>query len=374
MPDTKPDLLIDAEGVCNACRSYENRTEIDWASRQQEFLEIVDKYRDNSNRKWDCIVPVSGGKDSTYQVIKMLELGMRPLCVTSTTCDLSPLGRANIENIKNLGVDYVEFSPNPIVRKQLNRVCLEQVGDIQWPEHVGVFTIPARAAVQFDVPLIVWGENPQNEYGGPAAAADGRVLDRKWMEEFGGFLGLRVSDLPGLEGLRDGDLAPYQYPEDDELKKTGVTGLFLGHFFPWDGMANSIVAQAYGFKTYGTAVEGSMDSYENLDNYQHHIHDYLKFLKYGYGRASDQASMHVRRNRITREQAMQIVKNREGKFPRTYLGKSITEILARIDISLKRFEEICDQFTNHTLFKTTSSGNLRRDQDGNLIKINYDNM
>lgn len=373
MPATKPDLLIDQDGVCNACRSFENRVEIDWDRRREEFVAIVDRYRDRTNRKWDCIVPVSGGKDSTIQVLKMLELGLRPLCVTSTTCDLSPIGRANIENIKNLGVDYVEFSPNPKVRRLLNKVSLEHVGDIQWPEHVGVFTIPARAAVQYDVPLIVWGENPQNEYGGPAAAADGKVLDRKWMEEFGGFLGMRVSDMPGLEGLREGDLAPYQYPNDDELSRTGVTGLFLGHYFPWDGLANAVLAQANGFKTFGTAVEGSMDSYENLDNFQHHIHDYIKFLKYGYGRATDQASMHLRRNRITREQALKIVRSREGKFPWTYMGKPLEEILAPIDVSVDKFKDICDQFTNHTLFKVTRSGDLSRDSDGNLIKINYDN-
>jgi hypothetical protein len=102
----------------------------------------------------------------------MLQLGLNPLCVTSTTCDLSSLGRANIDNLKRLGVDYIEVSPNPLVRAKLNRVGLTQVGDISWPEHVGIFTIPVRAAVQFNVPLIVWGENSQNEYGGPAAAAE----------------------------------------------------------------------------------------------------------------------------------------------------------------------------------------------------------
>lgn len=109
---------------------------------------------------------VSGGKDCTYQVVRMLQLRLNPLCVTSTTCDFSPLGRKNIENLKHLGIDYVEISPNPLILAKLNSIGLKQVGDISWPEHVGIFTIPVRVALQFNVPLLVWGENPQNEYGG----------------------------------------------------------------------------------------------------------------------------------------------------------------------------------------------------------------
>ncbi|NLD98190.1 MAG: N-acetyl sugar amidotransferase, partial [Synergistaceae bacterium] len=201
MPDTKPDLKLDDEGICSACRSYENRKAVDWASRERELMEILARYRSQNQSGWDCIVPVSGGKDSTYQVIRMLQMGMNPLCVTATTCDLSDIGRKNIENIKRLGVDYVEFSPNKQVRRKLNRIGLTMVGDISWPEHAGIFTIPVKAAVQFKVPLIVWGENSQNEYGGPAAAAGNNVLNRRWLEEFGGLLGLRVSDLVGMEGI-----------------------------------------------------------------------------------------------------------------------------------------------------------------------------
>ena len=162
MPDSKPDLKLDAEGVCNACRSYENRKAVDWAARHTELQAILARYRRPDGTNWDCIVPVSGGKDSTYQVVRMLQLGLNPLCVTATTCDLSAIGRRNIENIKKLGVDYLEFSPNPQVRSKLNRIGLNQVGDISWPEHVGIFTIPVRAAVQFSVPLLVWGENAQD--------------------------------------------------------------------------------------------------------------------------------------------------------------------------------------------------------------------
>ena len=171
MPDTKPDLHLDEEGVCNACRSYEHRVKVDWGTRQQELLAILQKYRSKDGGNWDCIIPVSGGKDSTYQVVRMLEFGMNPLCVTATTCNLSLIGRKNIENIKHLGVDYVEMSPNPLIRAKLNRIGLTQVGDISWPEHVGIFTIPGAGCGAIQRTLIIWA-NSKNEYGGPAAAAE----------------------------------------------------------------------------------------------------------------------------------------------------------------------------------------------------------
>lgn len=373
MPDTKPDLKLDEAGVCNACRSYERRAEVDWDERGKELKEILGRYRNSGGGNWDCIVPVSGGKDSTYQVIRMLQMGLNPLCVTATTCDLSEIGRKNIDNLKHLGVDHIQFSPNPKVRARLNRIGLTQVGDIAWPEHVGIFTIPVRAAVQYNVPLIIWGENSQNEYGGPASAASNSVLNRRWLEEFGGLLGMRVSDLVGMDGLEQRQLIPYTYPGDEELARVGVTGLFLGHYLPWDGLANALISQASGFTSYDKSVEGSMVNYENLDNNQHGIHDYFKFLKFGFGRATDLACMHVRRGRITRADALDIVRRLDGVYPHVYLGKKLEDILAPLEMSLAEFDSVCDQFTNKRIFKRDAGGKLLRDRSGNLTKLNYDN-
>ena len=374
MPDTKPDIHLDNECICNACRSYEQRNEVDWSARQTELLKILEKYRRPEASNWDCIIPVSGGKDSTYQVVRMLQLGLNPLCVTSTTCDLSSLGRINIENLKHLGVDYVEMSPNPLIRAKLNSIGLKQVGDISWPEHVGIFTIPVRAAVQFNVPLLVWGENSQNEYGGPAAAAQNNVLNRRWLEEFGGLLGMRVTDLIGMNGIEAKHLIPYTYPSDEELARVGVTGLFLGHYIPWDGLSNTLIAQANGFRTYDKVVEGSMVSYENLDNHQTGIHDYFKFLKFGFGRATDLACMHIRRGRLTRQDGLNAVRRLDGTFPWEYLGKPLEKILHPLEITVDEFIKICDKFTNKKIFKRDDSGALIKDRDGNLTKINHDNV
>lgn len=373
MPDTKPDLHLDESGICNACRSYESRKVVDWDQRHEELVRLLDKYRRPAGDNWDCIVPVSGGKDSTYQVVRMLQYGLNPLCVTSTTCDLTDIGRKNIENLKHLGVDYIEVSPNPLVRAKLNRVGLLQVGDISWPEHVGIFTIPVRAAVQFNVPLIVWGENSQNEYGGPAAAAEGNVLTRRWLEEFGGLLGMRVSDLIGQEGIEQRHLINYSYPSDEDLARVGVTGLFLGHYIPWDGLANTLIATANGFHSYEKVVEGSMVNYENLDNYQTGIHDYFKYLKFGFGRATDLACLHIRRGRLTRQDGLDAVRRLDGRFPWEYLGKSLEDILRPLDMTVDEFIRVCDKFTNKKIFKRDVSGALVKDRDGNLSKLNFDN-
>lgn len=373
LPSTKPHLSFDEEGVCNACRNYENRKKVDWDARKNELMQILDRYRSKDGSNWDCIIPVSGGKDSTYQVITMLELGMNPLCVTATTCDLTPIGRENIENIKKMGVDYIEVTTNRVVRAKLNRIGLTEVGDISWPEHVSIFTVPVRMAVNFNVPLIIWGENSQNEYGGPAAAVENNVLDRRWLEEFGGMLGLRVNDLVGQEGITKKDLIPFTYPTDEELKRVGVTGIFLGYYIPWEGLHNVLVAKAHGFRSWGKVVEGDYDDYENLDNYQAGIHEYFKFLKFGFGRCSDQASMHIRRGRISRDEAMQVVKERDGAFRWTYLDKKLEDILEPLDITVDEFVKICDEFTNKKLFLTDKNGRLIKDKHGNLTKINYDN-
>lgn len=371
MPDTKPDLWFDERGVCSACIAYENRKTVDWSQRMQELQDILARYRSKDRSKWDCVVPVSGGKDSTFQVIKMLQLGLNPLAVTAATCAMSDIGRRNLDNIRNLGVDLIEVRPNVHVRSKLNRIALQQVGDISWPEHVTIFTIPVQVAVNYKIPLIVWGENSQNEYGGPAAAAEKNYLDRRWLEEFGGLLGLRVSDLYGMEGLERKDLIAYTYPSDEEVRSVGVTGLFLGHYIPWDGWTNTMVAQNHGWEAWPKPVEGAALDYENLDNLYHGIHDYFKFLKFGFGRATDHVCMQIRRGRLSREDAMEIVRMRDGKFPSTYLDVPLEKILSRIDMKVEEFVKICDRFTNKKIFKTDSKGQLVKDSHGSLIRLDF---
>jgi hypothetical protein len=184
---------------------------------------------------------------------------------------------------------------------------------------------------------------------------------------------MRVTGQVGMEGIASKHLICYTYPSDEELARVGVTGPFLGHYLPWDGLSNALISQAHGFSAYHKLVEGSMVNYENLDNCQTGIHDYFKFLKFGFGRATDLACLHIRRGRLTRQDGLDIVRRHDGQFPWEYLGKSLEDILLPLDMGVDEFIRICDQFTNKKIFKRDGSGALLKDRRGNLTKINYDN-
>lgn len=370
IPETKPDTFFDENDICNACINFQNRKSIDWTEREKLLASILENYKNKSY--YDCIVPVSGGKDSHFQVLQMLKHGMNPLCITASTDMLSTVGRQNIENIKKLGVDHIEISVNPKIRRKINKITLREIGDISWTEHILIFTIPTRMSIQMNIPLIVWGENPQNEYGGPANDPSNKILNRNWLEEFGGLLGFRTSDLKNF-GFDKKDLIQYTYPTDEQLQKTQTTGLFLGYFVPWDGETNALFAKLSGFLTYGKLVQGSVVDYENLDNYQTGIHDYFKYLKYGFSRTTDIISLFVRRNKINRTSGLEIVKKFDGAFPHEYLDGKLNDILKEIDISFNEFIEICDKFTNKMIFVCDENGTPIRDKNLNLQKRNYDN-
>jgi N-acetyl sugar amidotransferase len=372
MPDTRPDQYLNKEGVCNACTSFELQNKIDWKKREADLSKIIiDKNLDKD--RWNCVVPGSGGKDSTYQIIRAKELGLNPVFVTASTCDLSEVGRHNLENIKRIGFDVIEISNNAKIRSKINKIGLELLGDISWPEHVSIFTSPVKFALAFDIPLILWGENPQHEYGGPDDALNNSILDQKWMEEFGGLIGFRVSDLIENHGFKKHELEIYNYPDEKILKTKSIQGIFLGYYEKWDSLRNYEISKNYGFQGYEKNLEGCYFNFEKIDNYQHGIHDYFKFLKFGFARATDQLSYMIRRNKISRADGIDMIKKIEGKYPNSYMGKPLNKILSKIGITEKKFFEICDNFTNKSIFKTDQAGNLIRNDDGSLVKIKYDN-
>lgn len=368
MPNTKPDLFFDEEGVCDACRSAELKNQVDWEVRRKEFEDLIAKFRNKGGSNYDCIIPVSGGKDSHYQVYVVKKIyGLNPLLVCFETNKLTPLGRKNLDNIKTAfgGSDMIVFERNPNIYKKM---CLEgfrRVGDDFWPNHLGIFTVPVRLAVQLKIPLIIWGENPQLEYGGPKAARMKNGLDRRWLEEFGGLVGNRVEDMVNIDGIRKEDLIYYTYPSDEELKKVGITSVFLGYYFKWDARAQVELVKKYGFfvKEDGP-TESTYINYHSLDDNMVPIHDYLKFVKYGFGRATDHACTDIRNGFITREKGVELVKKHDGKVPK----KAKQEFLEFYGISEEEFNQVVDSFTNKALFLIDENGNLFRDREGNLIK------
>lgn len=370
-PDTKPQLEFNEEGICSACTNFDQKSTIDWDAKRKELSELFEKYRSKNHSNYDCIIPVSGGKDShfqTYFVIKELELN--PLVVNFHPLDQTDLGRKNLENLKKLGVDCIEFSPNPNVYKKLAKFGLIELGDFQWPEHMGIFCVPVQIAVRYKIPLILWGENPQFEYGKPTDIGKETLLDKEWNEKNGGYFldKIKPQDMTKY-GFELKDLKPYLYPSDEEIKNVGVTGTFLGSYINWNIFTQLEIVKKLGFSEDNVVREGTYDSWENLDVKFTSFHDYFKFLKFGFGRASDHASIEIRHGRITREEGLELVKKHEGKIPTKYLD----EFLKSAEISYDEFIDICEKFTQKELFKKDENGNLLRDDEGNIEKISFDN-
>jgi N-acetyl sugar amidotransferase len=368
-PETKPDLSFDDDGVCSACRAAEEKyVGIDWKQREHDFYDVINHFRLPEGKPgYDCIVPVSGGKDSTYQAYFMKNVcGLNPLCVCFETTCVTEVGRANLDNLSDMGIDVVHFKKNHPVYRKMVVEGFKRVGDEMWPNHVGIFTIPILVAVKFGIPLIVWGENPQQEYGGPSLeSVKNRILNRRWLEEFGGLLGNRIQDMVGVDGITEKELTPYFYPSDEDIERVGVTGIFLGHYFFWDARKQLEIVKQHGFKVKGDGpVEGTYTDYENVDEKLVGLHDYLKFVKYGFGRASDHAAIDIRNKRLTRERAIELVNKYDGKYPHN----AVAEFVRYSGMSRDEVDSIVDSYTNPLIFSQNEDGEFARDGEGNLVK------
>lgn len=320
MPNTRPDTPF-INGECGACLNYKRRPFIDWDDRKNELVKLLDRHDGR------VLVPSSGGKDSTAQVLTLLDLGADVTVVTARTCHLTEIGRANIDNLARYA-RTVEYVPNMNVRAKLNRLGLELVGDISWPEHAAIFSTPFRAAVQLGIPLIMFGECPQQEYGGPMGSEQALQMTERWRSEFGGFLGLRPRDFVGMEGITARDMADYELPVSIE----GVEAHFLGQYIPWDSHRNANAALLAGMRC-DLPCEANWWPAENLDNAQTGLHDFFGYLKYGYGRGCAQISVDVRAGLVKRQDALDWVAAHDGLFPEVYAGVHVNEVLDRIGMT-----------------------------------------
>ncbi|EAT12533.1 N-acetyl sugar amidotransferase [Bermanella marisrubri] len=355
-PETKPDLYFDEEGICDACRSAERKhgTEdaIDWEQRKRDFDSILDSARERATGPYDCLVPVSGGKDSTWQVYAMKKIhGMNPLAVTFDQFDQTSTGRHNLDVLRSIGVDHVHFTLNPNVVKPLIKKGFEIVGDHYWVNHVGIYTVPFHFAVNFGIPLVIFGENPQFEYGGPLLSRDNMVMDRKWRQEFGLMRGLREEDMVDDE-ISMTDLKMLCYPSDDDMHNAGVLGTFYGHFFKWDASVHTELVKKLGWSPLPSAPSGSWVDYENCDMKFIDIRERVKYLKFGYGRATDQLNIEIRNGRITRQEALEIAIETDGKVD----PDNVKAFCEYIDITLSEYTDIMDSFVNHDIFKQDEDG------------------
>lgn len=343
MPDTRPDTPF-IDGECAACVSYHRRPTIDWDARKAALVALLDRHDGR------CIVPSSGGKDSTYQVMTLLGLGADVTVVTARTCHLTEIGRYNIDNLAR-HARTIEVVPNMTVRAKLNRLGLEMVGDISWPEHAAIFTTPFRMSRELGIPLLFYGENPQEQYGGPLGSNEAMQMTARWVSEFGGFLGLRPSDFVGIEGITERDMADYSMPRDG-MHHGGLAAEahFLGQYLPWDSRRNAEVATMAAMRNLGAApTAANWWVHENLDNAQTGIHDYFMWLKYGFGRGCQQISVDVRAGIVQRHHALDWVEKHDGMFPRDYAGVTFEQVLAGISMRRHEFDQCVARFRNEAV-------------------------
>jgi N-acetyl sugar amidotransferase len=333
----RPNIRFDAEGRCN-CALPADKDAIDWGGRARDFAEVVAHAKARS-RGYDCLIPVSGGKDSTWQVVTCLEHGLKPLAVTWRPPGRTAIGQRNLDNLIALGVDHLDYSIDPRVEKKFTLMALERYGTNALPMHMAIFAIPLSLAVRFDIPLVVWGENSAFEYGGADESRRGFKLDRTWLEKHGVTQGTTARDWVGP--LTEKELTPYFGPSDEELERKGVLAIFLGYYFRWDPQVTAELAAKHGFQRGERARTGIWD-YADIDDDFISIHHWLKWYKFGFTRTFDNLSIEVRNGRLSREKAIEILRGRGDETPH----QDIEKFCAWLGISKARFFEIVEKFRN----------------------------
>jgi N-acetyl sugar amidotransferase len=339
IPETHETLVFDEQGVCNVCRQHEYKKEaIDWEQRKSEFGALLEQYRGKYSH--DCIVPFSGGKDSTFTLYYLVkECNLKPLVVQFDHGFMRPNLRSNNERtFKSLGVDSLSFRPNWHVVRRLMLESLLRKGDFCWHCHTGIFAYPMQLAVKFNIPLVVWGE-PSAEYTSYYSYDELEEVDERRFNRFVN-LGITADDMLGMvEGVDPRDLAPFSYPPLKELRRIGVRSVCLGSYIPWDVARQSEIIKSK-LSWHGDVTEGvpPQYSYEKIECYMQGVRDYLKFIKRGYGRTAHLTSIDIRNGRIGREDALKLMEQYDGKRP-----ASLDLFLEYVGLTEEEFNEIAIQ-------------------------------
>jgi N-acetyl sugar amidotransferase len=338
-------LLLDDNGVCSACRVQEEFDELTsefWEKKASKFREIAENYRSKDGSNYDCIIAVSGGKDSYWQthVVKNI-FGLNPLLVTYHGNNFLPEGQANLDKMRDtFGVDHIVVGPSVDTLRKLNRICFKKMGDMNWHAHAGIKTVPMAMAVKMKVPLVIWGEITWS-IAGMFSPDDYAEYNKRTVFEHD-LRGFSWQDMINEEGLSEKDLLWLKFPDDEQGEAAGLKGIYIGNFFKWDPNEHAeLMRKDFGFEYARQPFERTYRMMSNLDDmHENGIHDYLKFIKFGYGRASDHASKDIRSGYLTREQGIEAVRTYDHVKPR----KDLERWLEYVDIKESEFDEIADGF------------------------------
>ncbi|HSZ71544.1 MAG TPA: N-acetyl sugar amidotransferase, partial [Cytophagaceae bacterium] len=358
-------LAFDENGICSGCRTADQRVDIDWDRRRKMFERLVEDYRSKDGLNYDCIIPVSGGKDSYFQIHIIKKVyGLNPLLVTYHGNNYTPTGMKNLLNMREVfDVDHVFFTPSIEVLKKMNRLGQQIMGDMNWHGHAGIFTYPIRVAVQTNVPLMIWGEHGFMDLGGMHSYNDMVEFTYRYRHEHC-LRGYEWQDFIAKapeygETLTSQELIPWMYPTDEEIERVGVRGVYISNFFKWDANEHgTLMRDLYGFMEAEEPFERTYRTMSNLDDmHENGIHDYMKYIKFGYGRATDHVCKDIRAGIMTREQGIEIVRKMDP-----VKSKDLYRWLDYVGWTEKHFDEVADRFRDPRVWW--------KDQQGNWVKDN----
>jgi len=345
-PSAAVNLEIDVEGVCSSCRTAEAFEALPpeiWDERRKAFERILEETKRHNISNYDCIIPVSGGKDSYYQThVIVSQYGLKPLLVTYHGNNYLPEGDYNRDRMRHaFDADHIVFGPSVEVLKKLNRLCFRKMGDMNWHAHCGINTYPIQLSVRLGIPLHIWGEIGW-DISGMFEPDDFMEFSARTRHEHDlrGFEWYDMLD-DARDPLSEKDLLWAKYPSDDEILRAGSRGLYIGNFFKWDPNTHArMVQEEYGWKPSETPFERTYRRISNLDDrYENGIHDLLKFIKFGYGRASDHASKDIRAGLMTRAEAVELVRQHDH-----VVSSDLQYWLAYVEVSEDEFWATADRF------------------------------
>lgn len=350
LPDTRPNLRLKENGVCNACMNYKRRAQIDWGARFTELEQLVDSVR-SRQAAYDCIIPVSGGKDSTWQTIKCLELGLRPLAVTWRPPGRTSIGQNNLDNLIGLGVDHIDFSIDPNIERVFAREAFIRAGTPAIPMHLALFAIPLKLACVYRIPLVIWGENSATEYGHSDPAHTGAQMTEDWLHHYGVTKGTAPEDWV-TEELPIAKLGAYRKPTASELANSGVTPVFLGHFLEWDPSQTAKAATNCGFAFEEGGARTGIYDFADIDDDYISVHHWMKWYKFGFTRDMDNLSIEIRAQRISRDRALEVLKDRGVVEPTT----DIAAFCDYVGMTRGAFDKYAERWRNLAIWLRADDG------------------
>lgn len=347
---TRPRISFDERGWCNACQWMEEKKTYDFTGRQEELKMLLEKYR-SQNGSFDCIVPVSGGKDGSYVAYNLKhKYGMNPLTVTVRPALSLEIGDKNLLNFINSGYDHVHITPNSKVLDRLNKYGFIEKGFPYYGWLIAIHTVVIKTAISFKIPLLFYGEDGEIEYGGSTESKNKALYNIDYMRKVyleGGHN--RVYErIMNDSDISENELTFFKFPEESEVAEIGLSFTHWSYFEPWDSYRNYVVAKEHCGLI--EKEEGNADTFTNFsqnDQALYALHAYMMYLKFGFGRATQDAGIEIRRGAMTRDQALNLVK----MYDKAYPHHLINTYLDYYEMTREEFDAVLDHYANKALFK-----------------------